>query len=154
MRQWNIGRIGIALCFGATLLLAGCGGTTAESNGSAGSGQASTSKLETTWTEPLAEDKSFDTIQSVRNKKDDVAVHITQPGETVTAEWLCQSTDGGKTYTIVGENYNIDKQDMEKDAEGVWYDSFADEQGEYTYQIVYQLTDGSYVGSNTMTIDR
>lgn len=163
MRRWNIGKLGIVFCLGATMLLAGCGGTAAGDNGSAGSasvvgsaGSAQTpkSQLEETWTQPLAEDKSFSTIQSVRNKKDDVAVHMTQPQENVRAEWLCHSTDGGKTYTIVGENYNVDKQDIEADADGVWYDSFVDEQGTYTYQIMYQLTDGSYVGSNTMDIER
>ena len=160
MRRWNIEKLGIVFCLGATIFLAGCGTATAKSNGAAGSagvaGSAQTpkSQLEETWTQPLAEDKSFSTIQSVHNKKEDVAVHMTQPEEDVTAEWLCHSTDGGKTYTIVGENYNVDKQDMEADADGIWYDSFVDEQGEYPYPIMYQLPDGSSVGSNPVAIDR
>lgn len=154
MRQWKRNTMGAVFCLGTAALLAGCGGDTAQSKDTAGSANGFQSKLEEPWTEPLAVDKTVSTIQSVRNKAQDVGVHVTQPEETVTAEWLCHSTDGGETYTIVGETYDVDALDFAEDADGVYYDTLTEKQGIYTYQMMYQLEDGSYIGSNTMEIYR
>lgn len=111
------------------------------------------SRLETTWLEPIVEEKEFCTIKTVKNGAKDVRVAVGAPQESVTAAWLCRSTDG-EEYTVVNEAYNLEKEGRGICSDGVWYDSLVERQGKYFYRMIYQLSDETNVGSNIVTLYR
>ncbi len=133
-------------------LVPGCG-TQDEERALGSENKQETSRLETKWSEPVATDEKFCTVQSAKNCAKDVRVHVNGLQETVTAAWLCRSMDENE-YVVVNEAYHLEEEDHAMNADGMWYDSLVEGQGLYSYRMIYQLPDKTYVGSNIVTLYR